>query len=553
MKIHNIINIIKGNQLIHEFELQELYRSLLVASPDAITVTDTKCNIIMTNQQAVNLHGYNSVEEMVGLNAFDLIAPQDRERAKQNTIKTLTDGKILNEHYTLLRKDGSTFLGELSASLILDVAGKPKAFIGVLRDISKQKNAEEKLTLLNQYLLKSNNRLKELALRDSQTGLYNHRYMSDFIEAEFQRASRHTSRLSVIMLDIDYFKSINDVYGHRFGDMILKQFARYIRKIVRKYDAVARFGGEEFVIISTGADRTSAVKVAERLLNDLNVYEFGDTVHKIRLKISMGISSYPEDEASKGMDLINIADKILNKAKEDGGNRVYSSCDLKPMSVRIPEKHPIVNYDVSFLKNKLEKLTKRTNQSLMEAIFAFAKTIKLKDRYTGEHVKKTVAYAAEIAKTLRLDTGNVEHIREAAMLHDLGKIGISEKILLKKSKLTLKEYNEIKKHPQIAVDILRPIHVLHDILPLILYHHERWDGKGYPSGLKGNDIPLGARIIALSDVYQALISDRPYRPAYPKEMAVRIIKHNTGSLFDPKIVRTFIGILSKEKNEPINA
>ncbi len=553
MKIHNILNIIKRDRLIDELELQELYRSLLVASPNAIMVTDIKCTIIMTNQQAVNLHGYNSIEEMIGLNAFDLIAPQDRERAKQMVHKTLANEKILNEHYTLLKKDGTTFLGELNASLILDVAGKPKAFIGVLRDISEQKNAEEKLTLLNQYLLKSNNRLKELALRDSQTGLYNHRYMSDFIEAEFQRASRYRSHLSVIMLDIDYFKSINDVYGHRFGDMILKQFARYLRKIVRKYDVVARFGGEEFVIISISADIANAVKVAERLLNDLNVYEFGDTTHKIRLKISMGIASYPEDRASKGIDLINIAYKILNKAKEDGGNRVYGSGDLKPTTARIPKKHPIVTYDVNFLKNKLEKLTKRTNQSLVEAVFAFAKTIKLKDHYTGEHVEKTVTYAAEIARTLRLDTRIVERIREAAMLHDLGKIGISEKILLKKSKLTLEEYNEIKKHPQIAVDILRPIHVLHDILPLILHHHERWDGKGYPSGLKGNNIPLGARIIALSDVFQALISNRPYREAYPKETAIRIIKNSTGSQFDPKIVKTFISILTQEANEPILA
>ena len=133
------------------------------------------------------------------------------------------------------------------------------------------------------------------------------------------------------------------------------------------------------------------------------------------------------------------------------------------------------------------------------------------------------------------------------MLHDLGKIGISENILLKKGKLNKKEFDEIKKHPQIGADIIRPIQFLHDLIPFIFYHHERWDGRGYPTGIKGEDIPLGARVIAIADVYQALISDRPYHKAFTKNAAIDIIKKSSGSQFDPRIVNAFLKVVSKEK------
>lgn len=141
----------------------------------------------------------------------------------------------------------------------------------------------------------------------------------------------------------------------------------------------------------------------------------------------------------------------------------------------------------------------------------------------------------------------MENIRQGAILHDLGKIGISDNVLLKKTQLTKKEFDEIKKHPQIAADIIRPIQFMHDIIPLILYHHEHWDGKGYPAGLKGEEIPIGARIISIADVYQALTSNRPYRKAFRKKEAMQMIKENSGTQFDPTIVDIFLKVLKREK------
>jgi len=315
---------------------------------------------------------------------------------------------------------------------------------------------------------------------------------------------------------------------------------------VRRCDIVVRFGGEEFIIVSPGIDREQVLSFSQRILESLNLHNFGDKKHKVKLKVSIGAISYPEDRATSGMDMVNSADQVLTKAKETGGNRVYLLTDIKKGRGPVSNGRPKA-WDVKVLKGKIDKLNKKANQSLTEAILAFAKTIELKDHYTGEHVEITGHYATMIARKLGLTKDEIELIRQASILHDLGKIGISEKILLKKSKLTKEEFEEIKKHPQIGADILRPIHFLRGLIPIIFYHHERWDGKGYPTCIRGEEIPIGARIMAIADVYQALTSDRPYRKAYSKARALKIIKEGAGTQFDPRIAGVFLKILQEKE------
>ncbi|MFH0771397.1 MAG: diguanylate cyclase [Candidatus Omnitrophota bacterium] len=442
------------------------------------------------------------------------------------------------------KKDGTSFSVEY-VSTPIEENGKLIGAVVTFTDIGERKVSEERLKQLCEEVIKTNRRLKELALRDSHTGLYNHRYLEIAMEAEYNRAKRDGWPLSVMMMDIDYFKSINDVYGHEFGDLVLRQLATQLKKLVRQYNSVVRYGGEEFVIISPETGRAAAVNLAGRILDALNVYNFGNKEHTVKLKLSIAVATYPDDDIVKGIGLVGIADAILNKVKESGGNRVYSSEDTPIV------KRPLLikNGSVKLLNEKMDKLTKRANQSLVEAIMAFAKTIELKDHYTGAHVEKTVRYATETAKIMKLLKYDIELISQAAMLHDLGKIGISENILLKKGKLSEEEFEQIKKHPQIAADILRPVQFFHPIIPLILCHHERWDGTGYPNGLKGEQIPVGARIIAVADAYQALISDRPYRKGHSKEDARKIIEDDSGSHFCPAVVAAFLKVLEKEESE----
>lgn len=414
-------------------------------------------------------------------------------------------------------------------------------------EIIKRTQSEAQREKLNQELLQSNDKLAQLALEDSHTGLYNYRYLSEIIEAELDRSKRSVQPLSVLMMDIDYFKSINDVYGHLVGDLVLKQFASVIKAAVRPYDIVARYGGEEFVIVSPQVSMESALVLGNRVLEAVNAEQFGNEEHPINLKVSIAVASYPLDFVTKGMELIELADKILGSVKEKGGNRVYSSKDAESAKQRAGETSEEVS-NVNDIKDKIEKLSKRSEQAVIEAITAFAKSAELKDCYTEDHVEKTMAYSVKIAAALGLPAEEIEKIRQGALIHDLGKVGINESILNKPSKLSDVETAKMRTHPQVAVDIIRPIHSLRNIIPLIFYHHERWDGKGYPLGLKGQQIPLGARIIAVADVYKALTCDRPYRAAYAQEEAVRIISEGSGTQFDPKIVEIFLPLM-KDKGD----
>ncbi len=509
---------------------------------ELVTYQDPQLRIIWANKAAADSVKM-APEDLIGKHCYELWHKSKKPCVDCPIVKARDTGKPQVKE--MIFKDDTRWI--IHGQPIKDDSGNVIGIVETTQNITNFRNTQEQLLKTNKELVKSHKRLKELTLKDYQTGLYNHLYLADIIEAEFCRARRHGNSLSAIMLDIDYFKSINDVYGFKFGDLVLKQFAKQLKRMVRRYDIVVRFGGEEFIIISAGMDRSEALFLSRRILDAINLYNFGDKKQSVKLKVSIAVASCPEDKVVKGMDLIEKTEHILNEVKEYGGNNVYSSLDIKNKKAPVKLSKAETKEDISLLKKRIDKLTKRSNQNLIEAVFAFAKTIEVKDHYTGEHGEHIVYYATEMARELNLPKPEIENIKQAAILHDLGKVGISETILRKKAKLTQQEFDEIKKHPQIGVDIIRPIQFLHGIIPFILYHHERWDGKGYPSGLKGEEIPMGARIISVADVFHALTSNRPYRKAYGKEEALKIIKEGSGSQFDPRVVNVFLKIIKKNK------
>lgn len=563
----------KKDNLSIEFQQKAILNSI----PDIAWIKNKDGRFIAVNESFGKACGFKP-EEIVGKTDLDIWPNELAKSYRANDAEVITSKKRKYTEERITDKQGQVQWIETIKTPVFDDKGNVVGIIGIARDITGRKKVDGELrryrehleevvaertvelmreislykkvklekNKLNRELLKSYEKLKSVSFIDVHTGLYNYRYLDDIIEAEFHQARRYGQSLSVIMLDIDYFKSINDVYGIAFGDRVLKQFARQLKRMVRRYDTLIRYSGEEFIIISPRLNRNLALNMAQRLLESLNFINFGNKQHTVKLKLSLAVVSFPEDRASKGIDLINLANEVLYKTKESGGNRAYSTLDIKKSSQKKTGRQ-FKTAGVKSLKNTINKLNKKSKQGLVESIFAFAKAIELKDHYTGEHVESTVHYATEIAKGLGLTREDTELIKQAAMLHDLGKIGISENILLKKGKLNKKEFDEIKKHPQIGADIIRPIQFLHELIPFIFYHHERWDGKGYPSGIKGEDIPIGARIIAIADVYQALTSDRPYHKAFNKEQAIDIIKNASGTQFDPRIVNTFLKVIAKEK------
>ncbi|MCX5678352.1 MAG: PAS domain S-box protein [Candidatus Omnitrophica bacterium] len=548
--LENANMLVQRNKSQEELAWQKMfYENLLNEANIWIEVVDKEGKTLLWNKKAEEITGFKREEIIGNLKKWELEYPDPKQRGRLiNFVKKLIpSGKNIKDLETeIATLVNGTKTMSWSSTIICDSYGKIIGSMFLGNDVTERKAIEKERESLNKELTKTNKRLSQLALKDFETGLHNHHYLMEAIEPELYRAKRYVHPLSVVMIDIDYFRSINDLYGHEFGDMVLKQFATQLKKMVRRYDIVVRFGGEEFIILSSGADRTRAIALAHRLMEALSIYNFGDDKHSVKIRMSMAVASYPDDPIENGMDLVHLAEKLLDKAKEAGGNKVFSSIDTKNGKKHVPvESEPT---DIQYLKKKISSLTKRGRQSLMESIFAFAKTIEMRDHYTGEHADSTVHYATQIARALKLEQEEIDHVRQAAILHDLGKVGISDKILLKRSKLTKKEFDEIKKHPQIAADIIRPIQFMKDIIPLILYHHEKWNGTGYPMGIKGQSIPVGARIISIADVYQALTSDRPYRKAFSKKEAMKILKENVGIQFDPKIVRIFLNILKGEKD-----
>lgn len=505
---------------------------LFEAAQDGILILDAETGQIQeANKFLIELLGY-SREEFLGKKLWEIGAFIDIEKSKTIFQELQTTGYVRYEDLPLRTKDGRLINVEF-VSNVYEV-DRLKVIQCNIRDITVRRNLELER-------IESNKKLEEMALKDSHTGLYNHHYLKEALEANFSKAEREAGLLSVIMMDLDYFKSINDVYGHAFGDLILKQFGAWLIKTIRPYDVAIRYGGEEFLIISPDTCRNGALILANRILDKIRLLDFGDKGRSIKLKLSLAVAAYPEDDVYNDIELLSLADQILNKAKENGGNRVCSYLNIQEQGKKTSELS-----DVHSLKDKINKLNLRVTQSLVEETFAFAKAIEQKDHYTGEHSERTVHYAVGIAQKLNLPQETIELIEQATMLHDLGKVGISEQILHKEAKLTIAEFEEIKKHPQIGVDIIRPIHSLHPIIPALLYHHERWDGKGYPYGFKKERIPLIARIIAIADEYEALVSNRPYREAYSKEEAIGIVKKASGIKFDPNLVESFLKVLQEE-------
>jgi len=385
-------------------------------------------------------------------------------------------------------------------------------------------------------------RMRKFLSFDPKTGIYNFRYFEHHFNEKFNEAQEKGLSISLIIIDIDYFKSVNDTYGFVMGDHVLRQLADLLKNELRPADLICRFGGEEFVVIMPATNFPRARNIAENIIDKVSDATFGDKRTKIKLTVSIGFYSYPDGSVKTSTQFINMAEKALSMSKENGGNNAF----IFPYRVKEKSGRKETNViDLPIEHRDNHKILFKNKKVLMEFVHALANTVKAKDEYTQEHSELMSKVAVEIAKHLGLSESEVETVRLGAMLHDLGKIGINELILLKRGKLTNEEYEIVKQHPQIGAEIVRTVHALKDVIPLILYHHERFDGSGYLAGLKEEEIPIGARIIGIADVYQALRSDRPYRKAFSKDKAIEIIQIGSKKQFDPKIVKSFLELVKK--------
>ena len=356
---------------------------------------------------------------------------------------------------------------------------------------------------------------------DGLTQLYNHRQFHERLEQEIARGSRFGAVFSIIMLDIDLFKVYNDIYGHLAGDRILRKIADFIKSSVRKLDTPFRYGGEEFAVILPEARLDNAYRVAERIRRTIESQASSKTMP---VTVSLGVASWPSDGVTKE-EIVGCADAALYRAKQTGRNQTCLSSDIaKPVTPMIGEE--------------LE-----AQRGALNIIYALAATVDAKDHYTYGHSKKVSEYSVAICEAIGLPGDRVTIIRAAALLHDIGKIGIPDSILNKEGTLTEKEWEQVKAHPQDGTEILRHIINLVNCLPAILHHHEHFDGSGYPTGLKADEIPMEARILAVADAYDAMTSLRPYRERLAPKQAIDELRRCSGTQFDPVMVDIFCKLM----------
>ena len=360
-------------------------------------------------------------------------------------------------------------------------------------------------------------RLADAARTDALTGLLNRRWFEERMHAELERASRTGRPVTVVVGDLDRFKTINDRFGHRVGDQALQRFAAVARGFKRGIDDLARIGGEEFALVLPESDEHGGFLVAERLRRA--VREAG-LVDDHGVTVSFGVASYPR-HATESEQLLHCADQALYLAKQLGRDR----------SVIFSEE--VVGSLIAGTD------TPRQAVEQVAAVLVLAETLDLRDSGTAQHSQTVGRLSEQIAVGLGLDSERVERIRLAGLLHDIGKIGVPDPILQKPGALSEEEWAEMRKHPELGARILTGAN-LDDIAGWVLAHHERPDGRGYPSGLAGEDIPLEARILAVADSFEAMTSDRVYRPGMPIAAAVAELRRCAGTQFDERVVEVFL-------------
>jgi diguanylate cyclase (GGDEF)-like protein/putative nucleotidyltransferase with HDIG domain len=356
----------------------------------------------------------------------------------------------------------------------------------------------------------------EQAIRDPLTGLYNRRYFFEALEKEVQRSERYGSDASLALFDVDDFKRINDTCGHAVGDEVLREIGRIVEGLIRPTDSFARIGGEEFALLMPETKQLDALLIAERLRTAICRHRI---IPDRRVTLSGGVASCPQD-ASRREELERRADAALYWAKRHGKDMCAVASEVVVDEADGDREGAIAH------------------------LYALVATIDDSRLHTRHHSENVAAYAVALGQSLGLDRDCCVNLRRAALLHDIGKVAVGEGILTKPAALSEAEYDEIKLHPMVGATML--LHAgLTEEASWVRHHHERVDGTGYPDRLARDEIPLEARIIFVADSFEAMTSDRPYRPGMEVEEAVAELRRCSGTQFEPEIVEALAHLVEQ--------
>jgi diguanylate cyclase (GGDEF)-like protein/putative nucleotidyltransferase with HDIG domain len=410
---------------------------------------------------------------------------------------------------------GVTLAGALDAAQLLMVLGTCSvgaAFIGGM----------------NWHIRHLLARMAEVARTDWLTGVLNRRGVQEALETAMARSARRPSPLSLLAIDVDNFKALNDAHGHCVGDDALRALGEVLRGVTRATDVAGRVGGEEFSVLLPDTDEHGAYLLAERLRAAV---ERDQVLGATATTVSVGVATHPQHAVDVD-GLTRAADHALYAAKDHGRNRVvlYSATS----------------------GDRARHAAADASSEHLAAVFVLAEAQDLRDGDTASHARTVGRYAALIARELGLDAGHIERIRAAGHLHDVGKIGVADPILRKPGSLTPEEWEQMRQHAELGARIVASAN-LPDISSWVLSHHERPDGTGYPQRLSADEIPLEALILSVADAYEAMTADRVYREALGPDAAREELLRGAGTQFDARVVQAFLRALDAAAPEPTPA
>lgn len=396
--------------------------------------------------------------------------------------------------------------------------------------------------------------MKKEAVTDSLTELYNRRYFTEELKKEADRARRLNQPFTIISLDLDYLKKINDTYGHMAGDIAIKAIADVMKKNARSIDIPARLGGEEFSILLPGIDSNGGMVAAERIraaIENEEVPQIG------KITASIGVGTYPEHSMNID-ELVEMTDQAMYRSKINGRNRVTIAKQNEEeswqevaygafMDILNKRRIPVPEELTRELTSKLDIVHENSRQA-KESLYSIVDMISksYNPSISSGTTKSKISLAIKLAKKLEISKEDIDRLKIAMLLYDIGNIMIPEEIFNKTSPLTPDEKQKIHEHPIIAArEILQPISSITDIIPIIENHHENWDGTGYPNKKSGAQIPISSQIILLIDAYTAMSQDRPYRKAMSNEKIIDVITRESGKKWNEKVVEEFVGLLNE--------
>ncbi len=458
-----------------------LLKTTLASVGDGVISTDHQGHIVLVNRVAEALTGWTQSQAKGKLiqDVFAVVDELSREPCEDIVYAVLCSGKIIevDSNCILIGKDGTERSIEQNAAPIVQDNGQIIGVVLVFRDVSEKKKKQDEIEYLSYH--------------DHLTGLYNRRHFDDQMKQLDQLKASH---LTLIMADVNGLKLTNDAFGHRVGDILLEKVASILKRECRAEDIVSRVGGDEFAILLPETDSEHADKLIARI----NAAIANEKMDNITLSVSIGY-------AVKLQDTDDIKD-IYRQAEDDMYRRKLS--------------------ESSSMRSK-------TIDLIMSTLFA-------KSNREMAHSKRVSEMSEAIAEKMGFNRKDIEQIRITGLMHDIGKIGVDEAILNSHNKLNHHELKQIQKHPEIGFRILSAVNEFSLVANDVLCHHEKWDGSGYPRGLKGTEISLQARIIGLADAYDAMTSIRTYQKVHSEEEAAQEIMHCAGTQFDPEIARVFV-------------